>query len=59
MNAVAKHYHIPILRWDLNSCIGELTADTFYVHEGTTRLHPNNDGHKRLADSLIPFLQSY
>ena len=59
MDAVAKHYHIPILRWDLNSCIGELTADTFYVHEDTTRLHPNNDGHKRLADSLIPFLQSY
>ena len=59
MDSVAKHYHIPILRWDLVSCIGELTKDTFYVHENTTRLHPNNEGHKRLADSLIPFLQNY
>lgn len=59
MQSVAEYYHVPILRWDIKSCIGEYTADTFYVHEGTTRLHPNNVGHRRLADSLIPFLQNY
>ena len=59
MQSVAEHYHIPILRWDIKSGIGKLTADTFYVHEDTTRLHPNNDGHRRLSDSLIPFLQMY
>ena len=59
MEEVAKHYHIPILRWDLTSGLGEITADTFYVHEESNRVHPNNDGYKRLADSLIPFLQMY
>lgn len=59
MESVAKYYNIPILRWDLVSCINQLNADTFYIHENTTRIHLNNEGHKRLADSLIPFLQSY
>ena len=59
MESVAKYYNVPILRWDLTSCLNSMTADTYYVNEGTTRLHPNNIGHARLADSLIPFLQNY
>lgn len=58
MESVAKYYNVPILRWDLTSCLNSMTADTYYVNEGTTRLHPNNIGHARLADSLIPFLQN-
>ena len=58
MQSVADYYGVPILRWDRISGLNTLTADTFYVIEGTSRVHPNNDGYARLADCLIPFLQS-
>ena len=58
MQSVADYYGVPILRWDRISGLNTFTADTFYVIEGTSRVHPNNDGYARLADCLIPFLQS-
>lgn len=55
MQKVAEAYSIPIIRWDLVGGINKINTDYFTV-EG---LHPNNLGHKRFADSLIPFLQNY
>ena len=55
MQTVAHKYGVPILRWDLVSGLNELNYANFYVDD----VHPSNKGHKRLADSLIAFLQNY
>ena len=54
MQSVAEKYALPIIRWDKVGGINPISAEYLTV-EG---LHPNNDGHRRFADVLIPFLQN-
>ena len=55
MQSVAEAYGIPIIRWDLIGGINSINVD-YFLFDG---IHPNNKGHERFADALIPFLQNY
>lgn len=48
-------YNLPLLRIDKTLPINSTNASTFLV-DG---IHPNNDGHKLLADQFIPFLLNH
>lgn len=55
MQSVAEAYGVPIIRWDLIGGLNIINAD-YFMFDG---VHPNNKGHERFADALIPFLQSF
>ena len=56
---VAKEFHIPVIDafndWDMKP-IADKENDPYFVADG---LHPNDNGHKRIAEKLVEFLKSY
>lgn len=57
-----KLYGIPVCDWFNLSGFNKLTYEAFYGDIGTTLgdryVHVTNDGYKRMAEILVPFLEN-
>lgn len=55
MREVGKMYGIPVLSMDWDVQINRQNMDIM-MFDG---VHPNNEGHKLMADAIVPFLQNH
>ena len=57
---IAELYNLPVLDLYRHSGINRLTADV-YINDGTAsfRFHPSNDGYKKMAELIVPFIENH